>query len=149
MSGYLSADNGVMISFEDNNEFPSGLGTQNSATWTANNTMTSWAPLLGFSSSGPFTVNLSILFSIEEGPVMPRVKACRSLVVATYGPYRPPIITLEIENYITGFVGVATSLSDNISEQTAWIDGEPASATVTMSLQECSDGPLTSVYGAK
>lgn len=147
MSGYLSADNGVLISFEDSKEFPSSLGTSNSASWTANNTMTSWAPLLGFSYSGPFTINLSILFSIEEGPVMPRVKACRSLVVATYGPYRPPIIEVEIENYVSGFIGVATSVADNVSDQSAWIDGDPVSATVTISLQECADGPLTSVYG--
>ena len=146
MASYLSADNGLMISFE-NKEFPTGLRTSNTITWTPITTMTAWAPILGFSASGPFTVNLTIQFSIEEGPVMPRVKNCRSLSVPTYGPYRPPIVTLELESYIVGFIGVVTAYGDSVDATYGWVKNDPASAIVTLTLEECSDKPLTSVYG--
>ena len=146
MGGYLSADNRLMISFE-NKEFPHGLTSGNSPDWSLNHTLTSWAPIMGFNHSGPHTVSLVIQFSIEEGPVMPRVKNCRSLTIPTYGPYRPPIVTIEIENYIAGFVGVVTSYSDSVLDTFGWVGSDPASATVSITVSECSDGPLTSVYG--
>ena len=145
---YLSADNGIMISF-DNKEFPMSMNSSTVPSWTSEYTMTAWAPIMGFSHSGPFAVTLTIQFSIEEGPVMPRVKKCRSLTVPTYGPYRPPIVKLNIEKYIVGFVGVVTQYSDTIDDTAAWIDGDPVVASVTMTLSECSDSPLNGVYGAE
>ena len=146
MSGSLSGG-GVNITFDDNKEFPSISQAAKTADWAKESPITSWAPIMGYRSSGAFGLTITIRFSIEEGGVMSRVKQCRSLVLPEGGGYRPPQVTVNIENYIVGFLGVATSVSDVPAPDTSWIGGEPAAVDVTIAMEECSDSPLTSLYG--
>lgn len=145
MAGSITADNGLNITFDDKDEFPIISGVGKDATWASTSPMTSWAPILGYSSSTPFKITVCIRFSIEEGPVMSRVKQCRSLVLPM--EYRPPQVTFTLEKYIENFKGIASSVSEGFPDGVSWIDGEPAAVDVTIVLEECDEGPLTSVYG--
>ena len=149
MAGYLKADNGVMISFEDKDEFPHTITSSKAATWQPMTPITSFSPILGYASSGVFTVGLTIRFSVEEGPVMSRVKQCRSLVVPDYdnGSYRPPAVTLTIEKYIESFKGVVNSVSESIDDTGSWVDGEPTAIDVTITIEECDTKPQKNIYG--
>jgi hypothetical protein len=149
MAGMLKADSGVMISFEDKDEFPHGITTSKTAQWQPQNPITSFSPIMGYASSGPFTITITIRFSIEEGPVMPRVKQCRSLVVPDYdnGSYRPSAITLTIENYIESFKGVVSSVSEAVDDMGSWVNGEPTAIDVTITMEECDTKPQPNIYG--
>jgi hypothetical protein len=150
MGGQLISENGIRISFEDNAEFPTGLNDDKSAVYHQENTITSFAPILGYSYSSPFTVNFVIRFSLEESSVMERVHLCRSLVVPDYdsGNYRPPSVTLTIEKYIEMFKGVVTDIKVGIGDDCVWVEGEPAYADVTFSIVECDTKMQLNVYGS-
>ena len=150
MSGMLLADNGLKISFEDNAEFPTGLSDTKAANYHSENTITSFAPVMGFSNSGSFDVGFVLRFSSEESSVMQRVHLCRSLTVPDYdnGSFRPPQVTLTIEKYIEMFKGVVTSIRVQIADECVWVDGEPAWADVTFAISECDTKMQTGVYGS-
>jgi hypothetical protein len=158
MPGSLrSVETGVLISFGDNEEFPTGISDTKDATWESVNAITGFSPILGFSSSSAMIVAFTIKFSIEEGSVMERVHLCRSLVVPDYskGLYRPPQVVLTIDNYLDNFKGVVTSIRVSIPEDAAWVHldnstgsgAEPTTVDVTFSIQECDVSMQTQVYG--
>jgi hypothetical protein len=140
MAGYLKAENGVMISFEDGNEFPQITGVSKTPVWVSQNTITSFSPIIGFSYTNAFTFTLTIRFSIEEGSTIRRVHWCRSLGVPDYanGSYRPPAVVITIEKYIELFQGVCNSITEAIPDDAVWIDGEPSIVEVTLGFEECA-----------
>lgn len=149
MAGFLKAENGVEIKFEDSSEFPTFTNIGKSASWDSVSPITSFAPIKGFASSTAFSFSITIRFSIEEGSTMSRVHHCRSLVVPDYdnGLYRPPSVIITIEKYIQRFQGVCNSVNETIPDDAVWIDGEPSVIDVSMSFDECYTSMQPYIYG--
>lgn len=149
MAGFLKAENGVEIRFEDSNEFPQITQLGKSASWSTLSPITSFAPIKGFESSTAFAFSLTIRFSIEEMSTMSRVHWCRSLVVPDYasGLYRPPSVIITIEKYIQRFQGICLSVNETVPEDAVWIDGEPSIIDVQMSFEECYTTMQPYLYG--
>lgn len=150
MGGILSAKEiNVVINFNDEDEFPTSIRDTKSANWNPESPITSFAPILGFASSGAMEVSFNLRFSIEEGSTMRRVHICRALVVPDYEKnlYRPPQVTLTIENYLDQFKGVVESITVAIAEEAVWVGGEPSVVDVTFSIKECDTEMQTQVYG--
>lgn len=131
-SGQLSGG-GISLQFDQ--EWPSGVGYSKNADWTPVSPISRSCPLLGYSSSGSGTVTFTIRLSIEgDRGVMSRVSQLRQLVEPQ--GYRPPVIQISIEKYID-MRGVVSSVSDQVPDDAAWIDGEPSVVDVTITVLEC------------
>lgn len=131
-SGQLSGG-GITLQFDA--EWPSGVGYSKNAEWTPVSPISRSCPLLGYSSSGSGTVAFTIRLSIEgQGSVMDRVRQLRQLVEPK--GYRPPEVNITIDKYID-MRGVVASISDQVPDDAAWIDGNPTVVDVTFSILEC------------
>lgn len=130
MAGSLEGG-GVRVDFD--NEFPTGISWSKTADWTAVSPISRACPVLGYASSSSAQVSFTIRFSIEEGPVMKRVKDLRSLVYPK--GYRPPAMTIKIEGWVD-MPCVIESISDVVPDDAAWIGDEPSVCDVSVTCKE-------------